>query len=73
MKLQSEKTSVRTYLDYGYNYVVVLVENEYVVGYETEFCKTRSKAEKYNRERLQGFGKVMTTRQAMKEYEFITE
>lgn len=73
MKLQSEKTTTKTYLDYGYNYVVVLVENEYFIGYEAEFCKTRRQAEKYNREKLYGFGKVMTTRQAAKSYNFITE
>ena len=74
MRTQSEKTNVRTYLDYGYNYVVVMTETEYCNQpmYQCDFFKTRKKAEKFNREQLQGWGNVMTTRQAVNKYEFLT-
>ena len=74
MKPQSEKTSVRTYLQYHYDYVVVFVENNFGSPlYECTFFQTRKKAEQFNEEKLHGFGDVMTTRQALKRCEFITE
>jgi hypothetical protein len=72
MKIQDQKTNVNPYLEHGYNYVVVLTDNETfnVAMYECDFFKTRKKAENFNAERLHYYGEVMTTRQAVKKYEF---
>jgi hypothetical protein len=75
MKTQDQKTDVKTYLEYGYNYVVVLIDTETfnVPMYECKFFKTRKKAENFNAERLHYYGEVMTTRQAVKKYEFFVK
>lgn len=72
MKTQDQTTNVNPYLEHGYNYVVVMTENEYYnhAMYEYYFFKTRRKAEKFNAEGLHYFGNVMTTRQAVKQYYF---
>lgn len=72
MKTQEQKTNVKTYLEHGYNYVVVLTETKVfnVPLYECNFFKTRKKAENFNAERLNFMADVMTTRQAVKKYEF---
>ena len=72
MKAQDQKTNVNPYLEHGYNYVVVLTENEYFNQpmYDCDFFKTRRKAERFNQEILHYYGNVMTTRQAVKKYEF---
>ena len=74
MKTQDQKTNVKTYLEHGYNYVVVLTDTETfnVHMYECDFFKTRKKAENFNAERSHYYGEVMTTRQAIKKYKFLT-
>ena len=75
MKPQSEKTSTRTYLEHGYNYIVVETETEYwnQPMYDCTFFKTRRQAQWFNERRLKNTGKVLTTRQAMREFDFIVE
>ena len=75
MKTQDQKTNIKSYIENGYNYVVVLTENEYFNQpmYDCDFFKTRRKANKFNAEILHYNGNVMTSRQAVKKYEFFVK
>lgn len=69
MQPTTQKENQRPYLENGYNYVAILVYgNEYYVKH----FKTRLQAVKYNWDNLGGGGDVLTTRQAIKKYEFLT-
>lgn len=74
MKTQEQKTNIKPYIENGYNYVVVLTENEYFNQpmYDCDFFKTRRQANKFNAEILHYNGNVMTSRQAVNKYEFFT-
>lgn len=75
MRTQEQKTSVEVYIEHGYNYVVVLTDNESFNQpmYECDFFKTRKQAERFNQERLHYFGEVLTARQAVKKYGFFVK
>ena len=73
MKTQSQKESQNVYLEHGYNYIVVFVEStSNSAFYETQHFTNKKQAERYNEEKLQGFGEVLTVRQSVKKYDFLT-
>lgn len=58
--------NLRTYKENGYNYIVVL--NGHSEYYNYEVFANRSTAERYNENEVNGYGDVLTFRQATKEY-----
>lgn len=62
---KGQKEHQQPYLDKGYDYVVVYYD-EIADEYVTRHFTTRAKAESYNKHYLDGYGRVMTTRQLVK-------
>lgn len=65
---KGQKEHRQVYLDLGMDYVVLYLD-ESTDEYVTRHFTTRAKAESYNKHYLDGYGRVLTTRQLIKEFD----